>query len=73
LAGAGERAGKQTAWALAVSPLLASFQFVALAQKDVPRNVRLSISHDWDRWLSTFYREAGAKDAPAPLLLHGFP
>src|SRR5262245_25024902 len=31
------------------------------------------LSHDTDRWLSIFCREAGPKDTPTLLLLHGLP
>ncbi len=37
------------------------------------RETRDFLSHDTDRGLSIFYREAGPKDAPTLLLLHGFP
>ena len=64
---------KTAGWALAVSSL-ASFQSVALAQErerpvERPTFYR-TIEIDG---LSIFYREAGAKDAPTLLLLHGFP
>jgi pimeloyl-ACP methyl ester carboxylesterase len=60
--------------ALTVSLLPAPFQFVALAQErerpvqppTLYRTIEIA-------GLSIFYREAGAKDAPTLLLLHGFP
>ena len=60
--------------ALAVSVMLAPFQFPAHAQEDErpvePPTSYRTIEIDG---LSIFYREAGAKDAPTLLLLHGFP
>src|SRR5271154_5664143 len=60
--------------ALAVFSLLASFPFAAHAQ-DKERAVerpKLYRAIDVDGF-SIFYREAGPKDAPPLLLLHGFP
>jgi alpha/beta hydrolase fold len=67
---------KAAGLALAVSLMLvlAPFQFVAHAQENErpvePRTFYRAIEIDG---LSVFYREAGAKEAPTLLLLHGFP
>jgi len=58
----------------AVSAMLAPFQFAAHSQENdravEPPTFYRTIEIDG---LSIFYREAGAKDAPTLLLLHGFP
>ncbi len=60
--------------ALAVYLMLAPFQFLAHAQENErpvqPPTFYRTIEIDG---VSIFYREAGAKDAPTLLLLHGFP
>ena len=67
---------KAAGLALVVSLMLvlAPFQFVARAQENErpvePRTFYRAIEIDG---LSVFYREAGAKEAPTLLLLHGFP
>ena len=67
---------KAAGLALVVSLMLvlAPFQFVAHAQENErpvePRTFYRAIEIDG---LSVFYREAGAKEAPTLLLLHGFP
>jgi pimeloyl-ACP methyl ester carboxylesterase len=59
---------------LAVSLVFASFQLLALAQGKEPimGHPTLYRTKQIDG-LSIFYREAGPKDAPTLLLLHGFP
>jgi pimeloyl-ACP methyl ester carboxylesterase len=60
--------------ALVVSAMLASFQLPAQAQgKDHPMEHPTSYRTIQIDGLSIFYREAGPKDAPTLLLLHGLP
>ena len=64
--------------ALVVSVMLASVQFLAQAKgkaKGKEGSVEHPTSYRTTRidGLSIFYREAGPKDAPALLLLHGLP
>jgi pimeloyl-ACP methyl ester carboxylesterase len=68
------RLAKAAFLALAVSSLLASCQFTAHAE-DTERNVERPTLYRTVKidGVSIFYREAGAKDAPTLLLLHGFP
>jgi pimeloyl-ACP methyl ester carboxylesterase len=65
---------KAACLALAVSAMLAPFQFVARAQENKrpvqPPTSYRTIEIDGH---SIFYRETGAQDAPTLLLLHGFP
>src|SRR6266850_4682565 len=60
--------------ALVIAAVLASFQMLAQAQGKV-RPVEHPTSYRTAQvdGLSMFYREAGPKDAPTLLLLHGFP
>jgi pimeloyl-ACP methyl ester carboxylesterase len=68
------RLAKAILIALAISAMLAPLQFAARAQENEgavkPPIYYRTIEVDG---LSIFYREAGAKDAPTLLLLHGFP
>jgi pimeloyl-ACP methyl ester carboxylesterase len=60
--------------ALLVSTALASFQVLAQARvKELLMEQRTSYRTTKIDGLSVFYREAGPKDAPALLLLHGLP
>jgi pimeloyl-ACP methyl ester carboxylesterase len=60
--------------ALAVSLMLASFQSLAQDQEKEPSMGHPTFYRTTEiDGLSIFYREAGAKDAPTLLLLHGFP
>jgi pimeloyl-ACP methyl ester carboxylesterase len=60
--------------ALAISVMLASLQLLAHAQeKERPVEHPTLYRTTQIDGLSIFYREAGAKDAPTLLLLHGFP
>jgi pimeloyl-ACP methyl ester carboxylesterase len=60
--------------ALLVSVILASFQLLALAQgKERPMKHPTFYRTTQIDGLSIFYREAGPKDAPTLLLLHGLP
>src|SRR6266852_4168696 len=60
--------------ALAVSAMLASFQLLAQAQgKERPVEHPTFYRTTQIDGLSIFYREAGPKDAPTLLLLHGLP
>jgi pimeloyl-ACP methyl ester carboxylesterase len=65
---------KISAIALAVSLMLAAFQLLAQAQgKKRPMEHPTFYRTTQVDGLSIFYREAGPKDAPTLLLLHGFP
>src|SRR6266487_5776025 len=60
--------------ALVVSAMLASFQLLAQVQgKERPMEHPTFYRTTPIDGLSIFYREAGPKDAPTPLLLHGLP
>src|SRR3984893_12366749 len=60
--------------ALAVSAMLASFQLLAQAQgKERPVEHPTFYRTIQIEGFSIFYREAGARDAPTLLLLHGLP
>ena len=60
--------------ALAISAMLASFQLLAQAkEKEHPMEQPTFYRVIQIDGLSIFYREAGAKDAPTLLLLHGLP
>src|SRR6266496_3859872 len=68
------RCSQVSRMALVVSVMLASFQLLAQAQgKERPVERQTFYRTIQVDGLSIFYREAGPKDAPTLLLLHGLP
>jgi pimeloyl-ACP methyl ester carboxylesterase len=70
----GSQCFRVSCMALVVTVILASFQWLAEAQrKEHPLEQPTIYRTTKVDGLSIFYREAGPKDAPTLLLLHGFP